>query len=96
MPTVGVYLNNNTYMKLVQKHGNGIGKHLSRLADLDVNGSVKAEPKPVVKDRIIDGKTGEIIKSELDVSKVKPGQVIPVADPNEPTQEEIDAMTGGL
>ncbi len=33
MPTVGVYLKNETYIKLVQIHGRNIGKVIAALAD---------------------------------------------------------------
>lgn len=102
MPTIGVYLSNATYAKQFANHGNGIGKHLSHLADADVFGNPGSPIDPgattpvsalMPKKRIIDKKTGEILKN---TEKLIPGTIIPVEDPENPTQEEIDNMVGGL
>lgn len=71
MPTVGVYLNNSTYLKMANRHGINIGKRLSQLADADVFEGTTATETNIVKEaafvskiqakkKSVDKKTGEI------------------------------------
>jgi len=69
MPTVGVYLSNSTYMKLMGKHGNKIGKHISGLADKDAAGKMDSLKEDA---RIMDSLVEPVPMPDIKHSKLTP------------------------